>query len=268
METDQTIYKRRIPLLGIVKCDAKGHYYVAEHSVVAKAVGFRCPKCGKPILVRPSVAGRLTAICKKCATPVIFFVDASPSPKASTASTSSAPHHPVLPSPASHHPVPPSPPPSTAPIRPVPPSPTSSSSPNRPLPPSPPTAPTSGEVVVRPLTPAKLVLGHWPHRQEVPLREGCTTIGRKDVAHHSDIEIDDPKASACSVCIMAMPVSGVSSVSPVQSHVKYEYRLQVLHATNPVFVNGIVVSPGGVVRLVSGTSLRLGDTKIVFKCSS
>ena len=256
METDQTIYKRRIPLLGGVKCDAKGHYYVAEHSVVAKAVGFRCPKCGKPILVRPSVAGRLTAICKKCATPVIFFVDASPSPKASTtstsstSSTSSVPNHPVPPSPAPNRPVPPSPPPSPTP--------------NRPLPPSPP----SGEVVVRPLTPAKLVLGHWPHRQEMPLREGCTTIGRKDVAHHSDIEIDDPKASACSVCIMAMPVSGVSSVASVQSHVKYEYRLQVLHATNPVFVNGIVVSPGGVVRLVSGTSLRLGNTKIVFKCSS
>ncbi len=245
METDQTIYKRRIPLLGGVKCDAKGHYYVAEHSVVAKAVGFRCPKCGKPILVRPSVAGRLTAICKKCATPVIFFVDASPSPKASTASTSSVPNHPV--------------PPSLAPNRSVPPSPPPSPTPNRSLPPSPPSTPTSGEVVVRPLTPAKLVLGHWPHRQELPLREGCTTIGRKDVAHHSDIEIDDPKASACSVCIMAMPV---------QSHVKYEYRLQVLHATNPVFVNGIVVSPGGVVRLVSGTSLRLGNTKIVFKCSS
>lgn len=254
METDQTIYKRRIPLLGGVKCDAKGHYYVAEHSVVAKAVGFRCPKCGKPILVRPSVAGRLTAICKKCATPVIFFVDASPSPKASTASTSSVPNHPVPPSPAPNRLLTPTPPPSPTP--------------NRPLPPSPPSTSTSGEVVVRPLTPAKLVLGHWPHRQEMPLREGCTTIGRKDVAHHSDIEIDDPKASACSVCIMAMPVSGVSSVAPVQSHVKYEYRLQVLHATNPVFVNGIVVSPGGVVRLVSGTSLRLGNTKIVFKCSS
>ena len=257
METDQTIYKRRIPLLGDVKCDAKGHYYVAEHSVVAKAVGFRCPKCGKPILVRPSVAGRLTAICKKCATPVIFFVDASPSPKASTASTSSTssvPNHPVPPSPAPNRPLTPTPPPSPTP--------------NRPLPPSPPSTPTSGEVVVRPLTPAKLVLGHWPHRQEMPLREGRTTIGRKDVAHHSDIEIDDPKASACSVCILAMPVSGVSSVASVQSHVKYEYRLQVLHATNPVFVNGIVVSPGGVVRLVSGTSLRLGNTKIVFKCSS
>ncbi len=263
METDQTIYKRRIPLLGGVKCDAKGHYYVAEHSVVAKAVGFRCPKCGKPILVRPSVAGRLTAICKKCATPVIFFVDASPSPKASTASTSSTTSTSSTSS-VLNHPVPPSP----TPNRSVPPSPPPSPTPNRPLPPSPPSTPTSGEVVVRPLTPAKLVLGHWPHRQELPLREGRTTIGRKDVAHHSDIEIDDPKASACSVCIMAMPVSGVSSVAPVQSHVKYEYRLQVLHATNPVFVNGIVVSPGGVVRLVSGTSLRLGNTKIVFKCSS
>ena len=223
MEKDKTIYKRRIPLLGTVKCDAKGHYYVAEHSVVARAVGFRCPRCAKPILVRPSVAGRLTAVCRRCATPVIFFVDAAPS----NVQGAPAPGHP-LPPPLSNAPAP------------------SVASP------------------VRPLIPARLILGHWPNRREYPLREGRTTIGRKDAVRHADIEIDDPKASACSVCLTAVPVGGVGTGAPTPVRQRYDYRLQVVHATNPVFVNGIVVPPGGVVRLVAGSKIRLGDTSFRF----
>ncbi len=115
---------------------------------------------------------------------------------------------------------------------------------------------------MRPLIPARLILGHWPNRREYPLREGCTTIGRKDAVRHADIEIDDPKASACSVCLTAVPVGGVGMPDLVRQ--RYDYRLQVVHATNPVFVNGIVVPPGGVVRLVAGSKIRLGDTSFRF----
>ena len=213
-DPSKTIYARRIPVLGQVR-QKEGAYYVEEHTVCNQAVGFLCPGCNKPIVVKPMVTGRLTAECRHCHTRVAFTVD-PPSPlQDATSLPSSSPQNPVfLPSPDIQEED--TPPPS--------------------------------------LTPAKLIWGRRSGRHEVFLHEGVNVIGRADSRHSSEIEIDDPLVSVRSVEIMASLTSA-----------GYEYRMKVRRATNPVFINGIVVTKGGVVLLTSGANIKMGATFIKFK---
>ena len=214
-DPQKTIYARRIPVLGKVR-QKEGTYYVEEHAVCNQAVGFLCPGCNKPIVVKPVVTGHLKAECRHCHTRVTFTVDSSSSLQDATSLPSSSPHNPVfIPSPEIQEEQ---------------------------------NAPTPS------LTSAKLTWGRRSGRHEVFLHEGVNVIGRADSRHSSEIEIDDPLVSAKSVEITASLTSA-----------GYEYRMKVRRATNPVFVNGIVVTKGGVILLTSGANIKMGDTTLKFK---
>ena len=76
MDNDQskTIYARRIPVLGKVR-QKEGTFYIEEHAVCNQAVGFLCPQCNKPVIIKPMVAGHLTAECRNCHTRVAFTAE-------------------------------------------------------------------------------------------------------------------------------------------------------------------------------------------------
>lgn len=87
------------------------------------------------------------------------------------------------------------------------------------------------------------------------LKYGETTIGRFDVAEQSDIPIrHDESISRRSVCINITPYSNFT-----------EYRMTVLKATNPVFVNGKKIPEGKYALLANGDKIRLGNTKFRFE---
>ncbi|MBR5686503.1 MAG: FHA domain-containing protein [Prevotella sp.] len=226
-EQSDTIYARRIPVLGKVR-QKEGTYYIEEHAVCNQAVGFLCPQCNKPVIVKPMVPGRLNAECRYCHARVAFIAEQlSDITIISKQSPSSQPESFSTPSP---------------------------DAPNALQDVSPqPSQLSENEPSLAPAL-AKLSWGHWRKRQEAFLHEGVNLIGRVDKKHSSDIGIDDTLVSVRSVEIKVTLTSA-----------GYEYRLKVLRATNPVFVNGIVVPKGGVVRLTHGADIKMGGTVIKFK---
>lgn len=129
-----------------------------------------------------------------------------------------------------------------------------------PPPPPPPedndTANTSDIGVFRAMTDAVLVYGNILHRQKKTLYYGHNIIGRKDTRKPSDIEIDDPFISRCSVDV---------SVRRAPDGSGNTFRLQVLQTRNPVYVNNQQIQVNEQVYLNYNDQLKLGNTLMTLK---
>ena len=99
--------------------------------------------------------------------------------------------------------------------------------------------------------------GKWPKRRVYHLHIGENIVGRKDNGYPCDAEIDDPFASRRSVNI---------SVRKDESG-RFLTILTVCHATNPLYLNGRVLSFGESLQLKFGDTVTIGKTKIKFKKS-
>lgn len=138
------------------------------------------------------------------------------------------------------------------------PTPTSTPSPT-PTPPTPvdnDTANTTEIGVIRAMTGAILVYGNILHRQKKALYYGHNIIGRKDLEKPSDIQIDDPFISRCSVDI---------SVRRAPDGSGNIFRLQVLQTRNPVYVNNQQIQINEQVYLKYNDKLKLGNTLMTLK---
>lgn len=119
---------------------------------------------------------------------------------------------------------------------------------------------SSGETVVSPpkrrITNGELQWGGGMLSSPTKIRllDGSTLIGRKDPVKKSDIQFNDPEMSRQSVQIDAEPRNGVMS-----------FTLTVLKDLNPVLVNGRRVPQGMSVLLRSGVKIKMGQTTITFK---
>ncbi len=123
-------------------------------------------------------------------------------------------------------------------------------------PPGPETGNEKDETLLKPCN-AWLVQLKLFHRtaERYQLRYGETTVGRFDVAEQSDIPINgDYAISRRSVSITITPMGSFT-----------DYRLKVLKATNPVFVNGKKIDQGKHIMLNDGDKIRLGNTKFRFE---
>lgn len=90
-------------------------------------------------------------------------------------------------------------------------------------------------------------------RKKHILDEGKTIIGRKDQETHSDIELKDKKVSRRSVEIDVTKKDG-----------GYFFKLTVLRAANPVYVNYKEISQKESIFLTYGDVIQLGQTLINF----
>lgn len=101
-------------------------------------------------------------------------------------------------------------------------------------------------------TPAErgqLTWGSLFRRKRHELRNGSTVLGRKDDEQPSDLMFDDATMSCRSVRLDVDPTDG-------------SCRLSVLHATNPVMVNGVVYPEGSSIYLTFNDKLKMGRTVI------
>ena len=97
----------------------------------------------------------------------------------------------------------------------------------------------------------QLVWGNFFNRKHHDLRDGVTVIGRKDEAEPSDLMLEDPTISCRSV---RLEVDGKKGTC----------KLNVLHATNPVCVNGVAYPEGSSIFLEFNDTLKMGNTIIVY----
>ena len=96
--------------------------------------------------------------------------------------------------------------------------------------------------------------GFMSSANKIRLLDGSTLIGRKDPNTPSDIQFIDPEMSRRSVQIDAEPRNGVMT-----------FTLTVLKDLNPVLVNGRRVPQGMSVLLKSGVKIKMGQTTLTFK---
>ncbi|MBR1449189.1 MAG: FHA domain-containing protein [Prevotella sp.] len=96
--------------------------------------------------------------------------------------------------------------------------------------------------------------GFMSSPNKIRLLDGSTLIGRKDPNTPSDIQFIDPEMSRRSVQIDAEPRNGVMT-----------FTLTVLKDLNPVLVNGRRVPQGMSVLLKSGVKIKMGQTTLTFK---
>ena len=126
------------------------------------------------------------------------------------------------------------------------------------------TFPTSGNIqfkckncgVIRAMAGAVLVYGNILHRQKKDLYYGHNVIGRLDKEKPSDIQIDDPFISRCSVDI---------SVRRAPDGSGNVFRLQVLQTRNPIYVNNKQIQVNEQVYLNYNDKLKLGNTLMTLK---
>lgn len=87
------------------------------------------------------------------------------------------------------------------------------------------------------------------------LREGSNVIGRYDEEVFSDIAIkNDPNMSRRSVNIEVLCINS-----------SYFFKLTVMKATNPIFINGEPLNCGEAVSLRFGDTILMGKTKFRFE---
>lgn len=103
----------------------------------------------------------------------------------------------------------------------------------------------------QPVERGQLMWGKLFRRKRYELRNGSTVIGRNDREQPSDLMFDDPTMSCRSVRI---DVDGTDG----------SCKLSVLHATNPVSVNGISYPEGSSIYLKFNDTLKMGRTVIVY----
>ena len=87
-----------------------------------------------------------------------------------------------------------------------------------------------------------------PHKAEI--KEGITWVGRNEPTAPSDVMIDDKYVSAHSFFIEKDSQRGICT-------------LKVVHATNPVTVNGVECKEGNSVYLKFGDKIKAGKTILV-----
>lgn len=118
------------------------------------------------------------------------------------------------------------------------------------------TANTTEIGVIRAMAGAVLVYGNILHRQKKDLYYGHNVIGRLDKEKPSDIQIDDPFISRCSVDI---------SVRRAPDGSGNVFRLQVLQTRNPIYVNNKLIQVNEQVYLNYNDKLKLGNTLMTLK---
>ena len=103
----------------------------------------------------------------------------------------------------------------------------------------------------QPVERGQLIWGKLFRRKCHELRNGSTVIGRKDSEQPSDLMFDDPTMSCRSV---RLDIDGNDG----------SCKLSVLHATNPVTVNGVSFPEGSCIYLNFNDTLKMGRTTIVY----
>lgn len=99
-----------------------------------------------------------------------------------------------------------------------------------------------------------LTWGNLFNRKKHVLYEGKTVIGRQDADRPSDIELNDKKVSRRSVAI-----------DVIRNEKGFFFKLSVLKATNPVYVNNTELGEGESVYLKYGDCIQLGKTMVIFQ---
>lgn len=103
----------------------------------------------------------------------------------------------------------------------------------------------------QPVERGQLIWGKLFRRKRHELRNGSTVIGRNDSEQPSDLMFDDPTMSCRSV---RLDIDGNDG----------SCKLTVLHATNPVTVNGVSFPEGSSIYLNFNDTLKMGRTSIVY----
>ena len=111
--------------------------------------------------------------------------------------------------------------------------------------------PTRKLQIDQPVERGQLIWGNLFRRKRHELRNGSTVIGRKDSEQPSDLMFDDSTMSCRSV---RLDVDGNDG----------SCKLTVLHATNPVTVNGVSFPEGSSIYLNFNDTLKMGRTSIVY----
>ena len=99
-----------------------------------------------------------------------------------------------------------------------------------------------------------LTWGNLFNRKKHILYEGKTVIGRQDPDRPSDIELKDKKVSRRSV-----------EIDVSRTEKGFFFKLSVLKATNPVYVNNTALGEGESVYLKYGDCIQLGKTLVNFQ---
>jgi len=119
---------------------------------------------------------------------------------------------------------------------------------------------TPAESVTQPVRPkgnksmGMLTWGNLFCRKKQVLYEGKTVIGRQDADRPSDIELKDTKVSRRSV-----------EIDVQRTEKGFFFKLSVLKATNPVYVNNTPLGEGESIYLKYGDCIQLGKTLVNFQ---
>ncbi len=100
------------------------------------------------------------------------------------------------------------------------------------------------------------ILGGLLFRKAEHLNYGDNIVGRKDENKPSDISIDDSFVSRRSIKITVKPAPGKTGNT---------YRLTVLSAANPVFVNSNALETGDYTFLNYNDKIKIGHTVLTLK---
>lgn len=100
----------------------------------------------------------------------------------------------------------------------------------------------------------EFVWGNFFSRKRFALRPGSFYIGRKDDEEKSDLQLNDKYVSRRSLKLDVIP-----------SDKGYLFKMTVVHASNPVFVNSTEVAISNSVYLNYDDVITLGKTRLVFK---
>lgn len=95
--------------------------------------------------------------------------------------------------------------------------------------------------------------GTWPFKHSYVLSKGSNTIGREDAEEPSDIQLKDSYVSRRSI-----------NIEVLDSGTGYLFKLTVIKATNPVYINGQEHDEGTSIYLNDGDTIHLGSKKLRF----
>lgn len=233
----QSFGRKPVRVLG-TPIEKDGTYYIEAAAKQNKLCGWVCPKCQKPVVICPPLAGKMWVTCRACATKTLINVN----PDVSVTVVSDS-------EPVSQEPTPTPPP---APVK----EPTTKPETTQ-VPPVPEASENviAFEIPSRGPSDGELSWGNIFRRKRHILTEGTTVIGRNDPETHSDLEFDDGRMSrrSVSICVERKAEGG------------FTYKLTVLKSGNPVLVDNKTIPVGKSVMLEKRNTITMGRTVINFK---
>ena len=231
MENNQK-KQRPVRVLG-TPIEKDGAYVIEAAAKQNKVCGWVCPKCHKPIIICPPIAGQMWVTCRTCKVKTLITV--TPDEDVSVVENPEPAVEPA-PAPAPKPEPKPEPVPAPAPEKKF----DESKIESYDIP-----GPTNGV----------LSWGNIFRRKKHVLKEGKTIIGRNDPDTHSDLEINDSRISRRSVCIEAKR----------KAEGGFSFKLTVLKSGNPVLVDNKQIGEGETVVLEKRNAITLGKTVMNFK---